>query len=159
VNADRPNHVPWPPILFGSAAIAAWLAGLALPLPWPDAPALSLMGWGVLATGLALDLWAMVVMVRRRTNILPHRAATALVTEGPFAWSRNPIYLGNTLVLTGCGVAFGNPWFLPAAAVAAAAVTVLAIRREEKHLAARFCADWSTYSARTSRWLGRRAPS
>jgi len=158
VTADRPNRVPWPPILFGAMALVAWLAGRALPLPWPDAPALSLAGWGILASGLALDLWAMVVMTRRRANILPHRAATALVTDGPFAWSRNPIYLGNTLVLTGCGVAFGNAWFLPAAAVAAAAVTLLAIRREEAHLAARFGADWSAYAARTARWIGRRAP-
>lgn len=157
VTADRPNRVPWPPILFGAVAIIAWLAGRALPLPWPDVPAVSVAGWGILAIGLALDLWAMVVMTRRRANILPHRAATVLVTDGPFAWSRNPIYLGNTMVLTGCGVAFGNAWFLPAAAVAAAMVTLLAIRREEGHLAARFGADWSAYAARTSRWFGRRA--
>jgi protein-S-isoprenylcysteine O-methyltransferase Ste14 len=97
----------------------------------------------------------MVVMARRRANILPHRAATALVTDGPFAWSRNPIYLGNTLLLSGCGLAFGNAWLLVGAAVAAIAVTVLAIRREEAHLASRFGDAWMAYAARTRRWFGR----
>ncbi|MCU0984153.1 MAG: isoprenylcysteine carboxylmethyltransferase family protein [Acetobacteraceae bacterium] len=156
MTADRPNRLPWPPILFGGAALAAWLAGRALPLPWPEAQALAMLGWAMIAAGVALDLWAMAVMTRRRANILPHRAATALVTEGPFAWSRNPIYLGNSLLLGGCGFAFGNAWFLIAAAGAAVAVSILAIRREEAHLAARFGEDWTGYAARTARWLGRR---
>jgi protein-S-isoprenylcysteine O-methyltransferase Ste14 len=156
VTEDRPNRVPWPPILFGAAALAAWLAGRAVPLPWPWVPGLAPLGAAMIAAGLALDFWAMAVMTRRRANILPHRAATALVTEGPFAWSRNPIYLGNTVLLTGCAVAFGNAWFLVAALAAAAAVSVLAIRREEAHLAARFGPAWTAYAARTARWLGRR---
>jgi len=156
MSADRPNRWPWPPILFGTAALAAWLGGRALSLPWPEAPALAALGWAMIGAGLALDGWAMAEMARRRANILPHRAATALVTTGPFAWSRNPIYLGNTIALAGCALAFRNPLFLAAAAVAAAAVTRLAIRREEAHLAARFGADWAAYAARTRRWLGRR---
>lgn len=156
MTADRPNRVPWPPILFAAAALAAWLASLALPLPWPRAPALAALGWAMIVAGLALDAWAMSVMTRQRANILPHRAATALVTTGPFAWSRNPIYLGNTTVLAGCALAFRSPLFLVAAALAAAAVTRLAIRREEAHLAARFGAGWAAYAARTRRWFGRR---
>jgi protein-S-isoprenylcysteine O-methyltransferase Ste14 len=94
-------------------------------------------------------------MSRQHANILPHRAATALVTSGPFALSRNPIYLGNTIAMAGAGLAFANPWFLPAALLAAVAVTRLAIRREEAHLAARFGAAWDAYSQRTARWFGR----
>jgi protein-S-isoprenylcysteine O-methyltransferase Ste14 len=155
VTVDRPNTVPWPPILFGAAALVAWAAGRLVPLPWPEAALLGHAGWVMIATGITIDLWAMVVMARRRANILPHRAATALVTDGPFAWSRNPIYLGNTLLLSGCGLAFGNAWLLVGAAVAAIAVTVLAIRREEAHLASRFGDAWMAYAARTRRWFGR----
>ena len=81
-------------------------------------------------------------MRRHRANILPHRAATTLVTSGPFALSRNPIYLGNTLLLAGAGVMFGNVWFLLGAIGSAWLVTVLAIRREEAHLEARFGEAW-----------------
>jgi protein-S-isoprenylcysteine O-methyltransferase Ste14 len=151
-----PNRIPWPPILFGAAAIAAVGLGMMLPGPeWLRGPVWAALGWGVLLAGLALDIAAMATMSRQRANMLPHRAATALVTTGPFAWSRNPIYLGNTIAMTGAALAFANPWFLPAALLAAVAVTRLAIRREEAHLAARFGAAWAAYSQRTARWFGR----
>jgi protein-S-isoprenylcysteine O-methyltransferase Ste14 len=97
----------------------------------------------------------MFTMQRQRANILPHRAATALVTSGPFAWSRNPIYLGNTVAMIGVAFAFANPWFIPAAFVAARVVVPLAIRREEAHLAEQFGEAWEAYRRQTNRWLGR----
>ena len=152
-----PNRIPWPPILFGVAALAAVGLGRLLPGPaWLRLPVWEITGWVVLLAGLALDIAAMVTMSRRRANILPHRAATALVSTGPFAWSRNPIYLGNTIAMTGAALAFANPWFLPAALLAALAVSRLAIQREEAHLAALFGATWDAYSKRTARWFGRR---
>jgi len=114
---------------------------------------LRLAGAILMLAGLALDGSAMLVMRRHRANVLPHRAATALVTAGPFALSRNPIYLGNTLLLAGAAVAFANPWLAAATAVTVPAVTVLAIRREERHMAARFGAAWQSYAARVPRWF------
>ena len=110
-------------------------------------------GIAAILAGLGLDVATMVTMRRARANILPHRAATALVTGGPFALSRNPIYLGNTMMLGGAGLAFANAWFLLAAWMAARLVTVLAIQREEAHLASRFGAAWDAYARRTPRWL------
>jgi protein-S-isoprenylcysteine O-methyltransferase Ste14 len=92
-------------------------------------------------------------MHRHRANILPHRAATALVTSGPFALSRNPIYLGNTLLMTGAALLFGSLWLLAAALAAAVLVWALAIRREEVHLAAQFGDAWTEYTQRTRRWF------
>jgi len=153
--ADPPNRWPWPPIIFAGAAAAAFLLGRFS--PWPDAswatPGLRLFGYALFAAGLTLDGAAMLTMRRCRANILPHRSATALVTSGPFALSRNPIYLGNTVALMAAAAAFGNAWFLPAALGAAKLVSLLAIRREEAHLAALFGPAWSTYAQRTSRWL------
>jgi protein-S-isoprenylcysteine O-methyltransferase Ste14 len=151
-----PNRIPWPPILFVAAALAAVGLGMALPGPaWLEAPVLRILGSVTLLAGLGLDLAAMRTMSRQRANILPHRSATALVTTGPFAWSRNPIYLGNTIVLLGAGFAFANPWFLLAAPAAVIAVTRLAIVREEAHLAGLFGSAWQAYCLRTARWLGR----
>ncbi len=110
-----------------------------------------------MAIGLGLDLAAMFWMHQQRANILPHRAATALVTTGPFALSRNPIYLGNTVLVAGAALLLNNPWFLVAALIAAFAVTHLAIQREEAHLATHFGDQWRDYAHRTPRWLiGRR---
>ncbi|MGA2636584.1 methyltransferase family protein [Methylocella sp.] len=152
-----PNRIPWPPIIYGSAVAAAVGLGFVLPRPvWPSGSAWAAFGWALIIAGVGLDVAAMVTMSRQRANILPHRAATALVTTGPFAWSRNPIYLGNTIAVSGAAFAFANPWFLAAALLAAIAVTPLAIRREEAHLAKLFGAEWRAYSQRTARWIGRR---
>lgn len=153
---SAPNRVPWPPMIYIAATIVAVAANHIWPLRLEmDLAVLRLLGAVLLAAGLGLDVWAMVTMSRRRANILPHRAATALVTTGPFAWSRNPIYLGNTIALLGAGSVFANPWFLPAAVIAAFAVLRLAILREEVHLAMQFGVAWDRYCGRTARWFGR----
>jgi protein-S-isoprenylcysteine O-methyltransferase Ste14 len=92
-------------------------------------------------------------MWRKNTNILPHRGADALITSGPFRFTRNPIYLGNTIAMLGLSVYLNNGWFAILGLGAAFAVDRLAIRREEAHLAARFREAWLAYAARTPRWL------
>ena len=152
---ERPNRLPWPPVILCAAAIAAIAAGHFIPTATalPSGIVSRAVGAAVMAAGLALDLSAMVTMMQHKANILPHRAATALVTTGPFALSRNPIYLGNTLLLAGAGLAFANAWLLVAAPAQAWLVSILAIQREEAHLAILFGAAWRSYSHRTPRWL------
>ena len=152
---EAPNRIPWPPILYGLALLVGVGLGKVAPAPaWLDGPVARGLGGLLLALGLGLDLAAAITMWRRRANILPHRPATALVTSGPFAWSRNPIYLGNTTALCGAGLAFANPWLIGAGLIAAVAVNRLAIVREEAHLARLFGGDWEAYCRRTPRWLG-----
>jgi protein-S-isoprenylcysteine O-methyltransferase Ste14 len=95
-----------------------------------------------------------VTMARANANILPHRAATRLVTWGPFRLSRNPIYLGNTIMTASATLAFAKLWLLPAALIAATATHHLAILREEAHLDAMFGELWRAYTCRTARWIG-----
>ena len=152
---EAPNRIPWPPILYGLALVVGVGLGKVAPAPaWLDGPVARGLGGLLLALGLGLDLAAAITMWRRRANILPHRPATALVTSGPFAWSRNPIYLGNTTALCGAGLAFANPWLIGTGLIAAVAVNRLAILREEAHLARLFGGDWEAYCRRTPRWLG-----
>ena len=153
--AARPNVWPWPPMILCACAVIAIAAGQLIPTSTilPASPALEIAGVVVMLAGLGFDITAMMTMWRHNANILPHRAATALVTTGPFALSRNPIYLGNTLLLAGAGLAFGNAWLLVAAVASAWLVSHLAIRREEAHLAIRFGAAWHDYTRRTPRWL------
>ncbi|MFG1351801.1 methyltransferase family protein [Xanthobacter autotrophicus] len=159
--AARPNRLPWPPMIYGGALVAALALGALAPTFWPAflaGPEVRGGGAVVAGLGLGLDLWAVVTLHRARTTILPHRAADRLVTSGPFALSRNPIYLGNTLVLLGLGLAVFNPWLMAAALLAALATDRLAARREERHLAAKFGAAFEAYAARVPRWIGRPRP-
>lgn len=151
-----PSRIPWPPLIYLTAAAAAiGLKQLVPEISWNARRSVALLGWAILLGAIGLDIMAMRTMARQRANILPHRPATALVTTGPFAWSRNPIYLGNTLAMAGAALAFSNPWFLMTGLVAAIAVIRLAIKREEAHMAASFGAAWEAYAQRTGRWFGR----
>ena len=153
---DRPNTIPWPPIIFIATIAAA--VGLQLGIPLTYSPHLPLaafwiVGGAFMAFGLALDLGAMLAMRKHRTNILPNRAADRLLTTSVFSLSRNPIYTGNVLLIIGAAMAFANPWLILAALVSAIAVHFLAIKREERHLAHKFGVAWRDYSAATPRWL------
>ena len=134
-------------------AALALAFGIGLPLPKISNRWAHGAGWLIACCGVALDVWAIVTMRRAHTNILPHRPADRLVTRGPFARTRNPIYVGKTLLMVGVGLAFGNAWFGIFGLAGAIAVDRLAIRREERHLAERFRNDWIEYSSRVPRWL------
>lgn len=149
--ARSPNTIPWPPILYGGLAlIAAGLEALApteLGLP-------RLVGLVPFLLGLGFDLSAMLAFRRARTNILPHRAAERLVTTGPYAISRNPIYVGNTFIVLGIAILLSSLWMAAAAILAAVLTRHLAILREEEHMSARFGAAWDAYARKVPRWLG-----
>lgn len=152
---ERPAAFPWPPVLLAAAVGGAWLAGEIRPLPWPglnDMPA-RVIGLALGLGGLMLGAWAVITLRRHGTTAMPHGGATQLVTSGPFAFRRNPIYLADTLIMLGLAELTKNVWFVAFAAAFGVLVTWLAILPEERHLEARFGQDYLDYKARTRRWV------
>ena len=107
-------------------------------------------GLAVALTGVALMVWARRTLGRSFTMLPRPKAGARLVTDGPFALVRHPIYGGAILFFAGCSLAF-SPWGL-------AATFVLALlwagksRVEERHLAARFPA-YADYRMRVRKRL------
>jgi protein-S-isoprenylcysteine O-methyltransferase Ste14 len=151
----RPSAVPWPPLLIVAVLAAGWLAGWLYPLPWPgldDLPA-RLIGYGLGIAGIALVAWSIATLRRAGTTVQPHQGADRLVTDGPFRWRRNPIYMGDVLILLGLAELTHNIWFVILAPVFALAVYRLAIVPEERHLEERFGQAYLDYKAHTRRWF------
>ena len=150
-----PTTFPWPPALLAAAVIAALVLGHTVPLPWPgeDDSAARWIGRGLGLAGVALLAWAVWTLRRHATSVRPDRAASALVTDGPFRFRRNPIYLADVLILAGVAELTKNVWFAVLALVFAALVTWLAILPEERHLEQRFGDAYRAYKARTRRWI------
>ncbi|MGB8817923.1 MAG: isoprenylcysteine carboxylmethyltransferase family protein [Rhizobiaceae bacterium] len=153
---DKPNSFPWPPVIYGIAILASAFSGYVLPLPWPGSPFsdfLFMIGLAMIASALFIDFHAMRTMHRHKTTIMPNKGADHLVSTGPFAFSRNPIYLANTMLTVGAGLMSGIFWFLPLALIAAMMTEQLAIKREEAHLSAKFPKAWRDYARKVRRWL------
>ena len=151
----RPSSVPWPPLLLAGLAALAIVLGYVAPVEWPgvnDTPA-RFIGLGIGALGIVLVVWGIITLRSHGTTMLPDVGATHLVTSGPFWRFRNPIYLGDAMILLGAAELTKNIWLVGAAAAFAAFVTKLAIIPEEHHLERRFGQAYRDYKARSRRWI------
>lgn len=151
---DAPNRFPWPPVLTIAAIAAGWLMGRLVPWHFTDESGwLALAGYVLIGLAILIDVWALMTFRRHRANIRPDRPATKLIVDGPFTFSRNPIYLANVLLTAGLGLALGNRWLVLGAAILFVLLQELAIKPEERHLRRLFPDLWTTYSALVRRWL------
>ncbi len=150
-----PATLPWPPILLVAIVAATIAAGYAVPLSWPGQDDLigRIAGLSLGVAGIALIAWAAWTLRRHGTTILPDKAADVLVTDGPFRFRRNPIYIGHVLMLLGIAEVTHNIWFAILAIPYVPLVTWLAVLPEERHLEARFGDAYRAYKAQTRRWI------
>lgn len=146
-----------PPLLF----VAGFVLGLLLErvervrLIGGDAPrAVGVIGgWAAIAAGLGVMLWALLTFTRARTAVFPNRPATRVVTSGPYAWSRNPMYVGLALAYVGLALLTNHGWPLALLPLVLASLYALVIRREERYLGAAFPREYGEYRRRVRRWL------
>ena len=103
--------------------------------------------------GLALVLSAARWFRRKKTGIRPFSESTALVVEGPYRFSRNPIYIGMTLFLLGVALALGAASALVAPVVFVAVITWRFILPEEAHMERAFGEEYLALKRRVRRWL------
>lgn len=142
-----------PPVWLAVFLALAWIQAHRLPLGPAGGALTDLLGGLLVGGGILLLVLAIVEMRRARTTVIPHREAAALVTTGIFRRSRNPIYLGDALILTGM-ILYWSAW--PALLLVPVFVWLITDRfilDEERRLAARFGRTFEQYSARTPRWL------
>ncbi len=154
-HAAPPATLPWPPILLAAIVAVAIAAGYTAPLPWPGEDDLMahIAGQSLGLAGIALMAWSAWTLRRHGTTILPDKAADVLVTDGPFRFRRNPIYIAHVLMLLGIAEVTHNIWFATLAVAYVPLVTWLAVLPEERHLEARFGDAYRAYKTRTRRWI------
>lgn len=97
--------------------------------------------------------WALALLGRRRTGLLPGQPTSTIVAEGPFAVSRNPLYVGLLTLHLGVALLAPSAWSLLLLPVAAGLLHWGAILPEERFLAREFGDEYTSYAARVRRWL------
>ena len=151
---DRPNRIPWPPILDAFTLIGAVVLQRLWPMPPLFAPGPARwFGWVVCGAGLAIAAAGVLHFRQIRTPIDPTARATTIATGGIYAWTRNPMYLGTLLAFAGLGLAWPSTWLLLLVPLLAFGLYKLAISREEAYLQRRFGDAYRSYVARVRRWI------
>ena len=152
--SDTPNVVIHPPIALAIALVLAFALNWFWPLPFVP-PAIPHIQAGVLLVIVMLLIirWAAVTFRKARTNILTSQAATTIVATGPFAFSRNPIYVAALIGMAGAAIAFDSLWFIAALVVIWIVLRYGVIAREESYLERKFGAPYLDYKAKVRRWL------
>src|SRR5262245_55687903 len=132
-DAARPDHAEvafHPPILLvaslGIGFLSRWLA----PLSVPASTSSVLLGQALVAMAFGIFGWAVATMLRGHASIPTHLPTDAIVTRGPYRFSRNPIYVSMVLLQIGVGVWTMSAWFFILAALTCALLTWGVIRRE-----------------------------
>jgi protein-S-isoprenylcysteine O-methyltransferase Ste14 len=152
---DHPGVIAPPPLIYLGFLLAGWGLGRLAGLPsiGGDAVARMVVAGLLIGFGLALELWAIGAFRRRRTAVQPWKPSTALVAEGPYRFSRNPIYLGFAVTYLGLALALGSWLALVMLVPCLLVVDRGVIAREERYLSAKFGASYDTYRGRVRRWI------
>lgn len=147
-------HFP-PPLLYVAGIAAGWALDRWRPLPIADGWSLGRAAVAVVcfAAFAALSVAAFALFRRNRTSIIPNRPATALVTEGPYRFTRNPMYVSLAALYVGVTMALNSWWPLALLPIVVLAVDRMVIAREERYLADAFPSEYKAYRARVRRWI------
>ncbi|MCW2735432.1 isoprenylcysteine carboxylmethyltransferase family protein [Nocardioides sp.] len=143
----------WPPVAIGAPLLAgalatAWWGDPVEPGPW-RVP----LGWALVVLFVIWNGWSLWLFARHETGLLPGSPTEAMIEEGPYRLSRNPLYVGLLALYLALALLGGSFWALVLFPVAVLLVLWGAILPEERFLHARFGDPYDAYRSRVRRWL------
>lgn len=141
-----------PPLLYAGF----FLAGMALHWAWPWPllfPNSMILGLLTVLLGFGLVLFCALAFRRAGTPLRPDLPTEALIEAGLYRFSRNPIYIGLTVIYGGAALAAASWWPLLLLPVLLAIINYAVIAREERYLAAKFGEAYHDYRRRVRRWF------
>ena len=152
---DHPGVIAPPPFIYAAFLLAGWAIDkwLGTPILPVDAMVRKGLALALIIGGLGVEFWAAGLFSKAGTNVVPYKPATALVTDGPFRFSRNPMYLGFLLTYLGLALGLNSPVALLLALPCMVVMTWGVVLREERYLEGKFGQPYRDYKARVRRWL------
>lgn len=142
-----------PPVFYAAMLGLGWLLQRVVPLPFLPAYVAHLSGGVITAGGLALALFSSTTLVCNHGTLNTDGRSEALVTRGPYRFSRNPVYVALATMYVGVMVILGIPWSLLALPLLLIYTQTMVIAREEAFLRQVFGSEFSDYCSHVRRWL------
>jgi dienelactone hydrolase/protein-S-isoprenylcysteine O-methyltransferase Ste14 len=151
--ADRPGVVVRPPLLYAAGLIAVLVLRWLWPMPIFGRSGLVWPSLLLVVLGVAIIAWGRRALMGVGTNVDPTLPTTAITTSGPYRFSRNPLYLGVTLMYLGLALPFNTWWSVLVLAPIALVMHRGVVRREERYLEGKFGEPYRQYRLRVRRYL------
>ena len=155
---DHPETIVFPPLIPLATLVIACALQWMTPLGWIASlePQVR-MGVGLLVifAGLAMTAAGQRALMKNGTNVSPSQPTTRLVTDGVFARTRNPLYVGGSLALCGVAVIFALDWMLLLMIPSCIVLHFAVVRREELYLEQKFGEAYRCYRTNVPRYFGR----
>ena len=152
-----PQHGPdvftFPPIIYAGAFVMGYLTDRAFPNNMGYETPRQIVVWGLVALGCALAGWAIARFIRARTHVDVRKPATALVTDGPYRLTRNPMYVAAALLYAGIAIVYAKVFILAFLIPCLIVIDIFIIRREEAYLETVFGEPYREFCGRVRRWL------
>ena len=145
-------HLLPPAVYFGPFGLL-WALHWWRPWTIPGGAALTMTGLALVLAGIALTIWSAVTFSRAHTTIIPWGEVSAMVTSGPFGFSRNPIYVADAVAFVGATLLIHSWWPLVVLPGILLVMRRKVIDREERYLTEQFGDAYREYQFRVRRWL------
>ena len=153
---DNPGVIAPPPLIFLSGLIFSGIVHWFYPfysLP-PEYLTISrILGVLLIVFGLGIILIAKVKMQRAKTNIEPWKPTNAIVTDGIYSYSRNPVYVAMAVIFFGVNLIFNSVWFAPFLVLVLLVMHYGVILREERYLENKFGDEYLNYKKKVRSWI------
>ena len=153
IHKDYPKVLAPPPAIGLLIVFAGIAAGFIKSLHFIYGNARYITGAALLAVSVAIGLAAFLKMKSAGTNVDVRKPTTKVVTDGIYAYSRNPIYVGLIVLLIAIAVLLNNLWIIIFTPVFVAILRKGVIEREEQYLEEKFGARFTEYKKRVRRWI------
>jgi protein-S-isoprenylcysteine O-methyltransferase Ste14 len=153
---DRPEVIVFPPLIPLATLIAACALQWIAPLGWIAglySPVRIGIGLLVIIAGLTTTGAGRRALMKSGTAVNPSQPTTTLVTDGIFAHTRNPLYLGGSVALCGIALVFALDWMLLLIVPSCIFLHFAVVRREELYLEHKFGDAYRRYKASVPRYF------
>lgn len=150
---DKPGVVAPPPLIFLGGLMVGFLISWFYPFAMLSKVFGYAAGASLLTAGLVIIFIVRSKMKKANTNIEPWKPTNAILSDGVFAYSRNPVYVGMILIYIGVVFLFNSLWVLPPLFLVLLAMHYGVILREERYLERKFGEEYLVYKQRVRRWI------